>query len=258
MKPLVGISCCSEQVRTRPAQSVMERYIRAVVVYGQADAVLIPALPDLLDLDGISARLDGLMLTGSPSNIEPARYGGSGDTTPTDPARDATTLRLIESMTAREKPVLGICRGFQEINVAFGGTLRRDLGDPAGALPHHAPPNVTDVPQMFRHRHGIELVEGSVLSKLYGAHEIQVNSVHFQGVARLGDDLAIEAAAQDGVIEAFRADRLPILAVQWHPEWETDNDPEAQALFRLFGRMLRGEGMTEGALAVRNGGVRQG
>jgi putative glutamine amidotransferase len=85
-----------------------------------------------------------------------------------------------------------------------------------------------------------------------------VNSVHFQGVAKLGDGLAVEAAAGDGVVEAFRADRLPLLAVQWHPEWETDADPEAQALFRLFGRMLRGEGMAEAALAVRNGGAASG
>jgi putative glutamine amidotransferase len=222
----------------------MERYIRAVARYAEADTLLIPALPDLLDLGSIAARLDGVVLTGSPSNVEPARYGEAAEAAPSDPARDATTLRLIETMTSKGKPVFGICRGFQEINVAMGGTLRRDLGEPGRPLAHHAPPEVTDVPAMFRHRHPVELVPEGALATLYGAAGIEVNSVHFQGVAQLGSGLTVEAKAPDGVIEAFRGSEQPILAVQWHPEWEADGDLQAQQLFALFGRVLRGVRLT--------------
>jgi putative glutamine amidotransferase len=215
--------------------------MEAVVRHADVDAVLIPARPELVDARAIAERLDGLMLTGSPSNVEPGRYGdddvGVG---PFDPGRDEMVARMIEAMVALGRPVLGICRGFQEINVAFGGTLARDLGAAERPLAHHAPAGVP-LEAMFAHSHEVELAPGGVLSSAFGRDRLQVNSVHFQGVARLGVGLAIEATAPDGVIEAFsaRPNGAAILAVQWHPEWQTDSDASSQGIFHIFGQALR-------------------
>jgi putative glutamine amidotransferase len=150
-------------------------------------------------------------------------------------------LGLIEAMVARGKPVFGICRGFQEINVAFGGTLTREVGA-AEALAHHAPDDA-DLEAMFGHRHEIALTPGGVLARASGGDRMTVNSVHYQGVERLGRDLAVEARAPDGLVEAVsaRIGGAPILAVQWHPEWRTQEDAASQLVFRLLGRALRGD-----------------
>jgi putative glutamine amidotransferase len=144
-------------------------------------------------------------------------------------------------MIAQGKPVFGICRGFQEINVAFGGTLARDVGA-AEALAHHAPADA-DLEAMFSHRHDVSLSPGGVLAQASGQDHMTVNSVHYQGVGRLGRDLVVEARAPDGLVEAVsaRIGGAPILAVQWHPEWRTQDDVASQLVFRLLGRALRGE-----------------
>lgn len=236
-RPVVGIIACNRPTRDEAAVSVMRRYVEAVVRYADCAALVVPSLPGVMRAAEVAPRLDGLMLTGSPSNVAPARYGdaASGDG-PFDPGRDRMTADLIAAFRAADKPVFGICRGFQELNVAFGGTLRRDLGS-GTALPHHAPEGA-DLAGMFGHRHAVALAPGGVLAAAYGRDALEVNSVHFQGVGRLGDGLVVEATAPDGVVEAFSAPG--VLAVQWHPEWATDADPDAQALFAAFGAMLRG------------------
>jgi putative glutamine amidotransferase len=242
-RPLFGITASNRPYEGETAQVVIDRYMEAAVRHADADAVLIPARPDLIDPQAIAARLDGLLLTGSVTNVAPARYGDTSEGAgPFDPGRDAMALAMIEAMIALGKPIFGICRGFQELNVAFGGTLARDLGAPGRPLPHHAPDGVS-LEGMFAHAHDVSLTPGGVLATGLGRNELHVNSVHFQGVAELGSGLSIEAVAPDGVIEAFSAtpNGAPILAVQWHPEWQTDADAASQGLFDIFGRALRGE-----------------
>jgi len=242
-RPLIGITASNRSLDGETAQVVIDRYVEAPAKYADADALLIPARPDIVDPGAIAARLDGLVLTGSVTNVAPDRYGdpapGVG---PFDPGRDAMALALIDAMIALGKPVFGICRGFQEINVAFGGTLARDLGAPGRLLPHHAPDGVP-LEAMFAHAHDVALAPGGILAAGLGREHLTVNSVHFQGVATLGPGLAVEAQAPDGVIEAISAqpNGASVLAVQWHPEWQADADAHSQQLFRLFGRMLRGE-----------------
>jgi putative glutamine amidotransferase len=241
-RPLLGITACTRQVGSESAQSVIDRYVEAAARYAQCLPLLIPARPDLIDADEVAARIDGLLLTGSPSNIEPHRYGdadtGEG---PFDAGRDAMSLALIEAVRARGKPVFGICRGFQEINVAFGGTIARDLGDGDRPLSHHAPADA-DLPRMFSHGHPVTLVEGGVLAAALERVTLCVNSVHFQGIDRLGNGLRVEAGAADGVVEAVSGPPggPPLLAVQWHPEWQAGDDPASRTFFALLGRALRG------------------
>ncbi len=228
------------------AQVVIERYLRAVIAHAAADAVLIPALPDLQDARQILARLDGVVLTGSPSNVYPALYGsddpGQG---PFDPARDATMLALVREAVARARPLLGICRGLQEVNAALGGTLRDDFAAADRAVAHHAPAGV-DAATMFGFGHDVTPVPGGVLARLYGAAPLRVNSVHFQGIGQLASALVAEAHATDGTIEAVRAPGAPVLAVQWHPEWQPE-ETGAVPLLRMFGAVLRGASLAEAA-----------
>jgi len=253
-RPLLGVICCSRRVGAERVQSVVERYLRAAVLHAEADAVLIPALPDLQDAPRLLARLDGVLLTGSPSNVEPRRYGESAADAPGpfDSARDETALALIEAALLQDRPLLGICRGFQEVNVAFGGTLRRDLGEGRRALPHHAPEGAA-FDEMFEHRHLVRLDPAGVLSRALGSGEIEVNSVHYQGIDRLGRELVPEAHAADGVVEAVRAPGSRLLAVQWHPEWRSAAAPHSAALFRLFGATLRGATLDQAATSISAG-----
>jgi putative glutamine amidotransferase len=152
------------------------------------------------------------------------------------------TADMIKAMLDLGRPVLGVCRGFQEINVAFGGTLRRDTSRNPDLIAHHAPAEAT-IEALFAHEHPVVLAPGGLLSRALGRDQLQVNSVHFQGVGRLGEGLAVEARAPDGLVEAVsaRVNDAPVLAVQWHPEWRTDENPDSQAFFRLLGQALRGE-----------------
>jgi putative glutamine amidotransferase len=244
-RPILGVSACARQVGTEPAQAVMDRYLISALRYADAAALLVPALPALMSAKEVAPRLDGLLLTGSPSNVNPDRYGhgGAADAEgPYDLGRDAMTAALIEAMVELGKPVFGICRGLQEINVAFGGTLRRDASRHPALIPHHAPLDAS-FESMFEHTHPVTLTPGGVLNQGLNRDAITVNSVHFQGIGDLGPGLSVEAKAPDGVVEAVSAvvNGAPILAVQWHPEWRPETNPDSQALFRLLGRALRGE-----------------
>jgi putative glutamine amidotransferase len=194
----------------------------------------------------VAPRLVGILLTGTPSNLDPKRYGVIIDDAPGpfDPGRDEMTAHLIEAMIEAGKPVFGICRGFQELNVAFGGTLRRDMADHPELIPHHAPSDKTFA-EYFEHIHPVNLAKGGVLERAYKADELNVVSVHYQGVDTLGKGLTVEATAPDGVIEAISANinGAPVLAVQWHPEWKAHENPQSQTFFKLLGRALRRESL---------------
>ena len=240
-RPVLGIICCNRIVGTEPAQAVMERYVRAAMTYADVAALLIPALPDLMTAAEVAPRLDGILLTGSPSNIEAGRYADEGGDGPFDPGRDEIALTMVDAMAARGRPVFGICRGFQEINVALGGTLRRDTSASDTLLRHHAPDGAA-FDAMFDHRHRVELVPGGLLARAYEKPALDVNSVHYQGIGRLADSLTVEATAPDGLVEAYsaRIGNAPVLAVQWHPEWHPEANPDSQTFFKLLGQTLRG------------------
>jgi putative glutamine amidotransferase len=246
MRPVAGVICCTRTVGIEPAQAVMNRYVASAMKYADAAALLVPSMPQLMKASEVASRLDGLMLTGSPSNLDPALYGQEIPDAPGpfDAARDTMTGDLIKAMLDLGRPVFGVCRGFQEINVAFGGTLRRDMSAADELIAHHAPDEV-DFNGMFDHEHRVDLTPGGVLAQAFDAEVATVNSVHYQGVDRLGDGLLVEARAPDGVVEAVSAkvNGAPVLAVQWHPEWKTERNPQSQAFFQVFGRALRGEGL---------------
>jgi putative glutamine amidotransferase len=250
-RPVLGLICCTRLVGGEPAQSVMNRYVLAAARYADTSTLLVPTLAGAAEAADIAPRLDGLLLTGSPSNVETRRYGvtdpeASG---PFDPDRDDMAMALVEVMLSAGKPVFGVCRGLQELNVAFGGTLRRAhvaaAPHSSGRIGHHAPDGAT-LDEMFAHTHDVALTPGGVLARGLGREQLNVNSVHYQGVDRLGTGLTVEAKAPDGVVEAFsaRVGGAQVLAVQWHPEWAPETDPNAAGFFKILGRALRGEALS--------------
>jgi putative glutamine amidotransferase len=241
-RPLIGIPADRRMVGAHPFHMVGEKYARAVLEAASAVPLLIPALAEELGFDELLERLDGLLFTGSPSNVEPHLYQGVPSTPGTlhDPARDATTLPLIRRAVQAGVPVLGICRGFQEMNVAFGGTLHQKLHELPGNLDHRDD-EAQPLEVQYGPAHDVTLEPGGALRALADSDVIRVNSLHSQGIDRLGAELAVEARAPDGVVEAFRVReaRRFALAVQWHPEWKVMSNPFSRALFAAFGASSR-------------------
>jgi len=240
-RPVLGVIACNRMVGSEFAQAVMNRYIRAAMTYADVAALIIPSLPDLMTAADVAPRIDGILLTGSPSNVATRLYGEDGGDGPFDDGRDEIAISMVNRMIDAQKPVFGICRGFQEINVALGGTLRRDTSASDDLIRHHAPDDVA-LDAMFDHRHTVDLTDGGMLANAYTKGALDVNSVHYQGIAKLADGLNVEARAPDGLVEAYsaRPNGAPLLAVQWHPEWGTENDPDSQTYFHLLGKALRG------------------
>jgi putative glutamine amidotransferase len=242
VRPLIGIPADRRMVGAHPFHMVGEKYARAVVEAADAAPLLIPALAEELGFDELLQRLDGLLFTGSPSNVEPQHYQGAASAPGTlhDPARDATTLPLIRKAVSLAVPVFGICRGFQEMNVAYGGTLHQKLHEVAGHLDHRDDES-QPLEVQYGPAHDVTLEPGGVLRGLAGDDRIRVNSLHSQGIDRLGAALAVEARAPDGVVEAFRVRAAAsfALAVQWHPEWQVMSNPFSRALFAAFGAASR-------------------
>lgn len=226
-RPLLGVSACLRQDAREPVHGVIDRYIRSAATFVNADVIIIPALSDATLTRSLAEQLDGLLLTGSPSNVEPSRYGGGVGAGPFDPQRDETNLTLAEALLKAEKPVFGICRGLQELNVVFGGTLKQ-----VDALAHHSV-EIEPVAAVFAMQHEVIVQPGGVIATSLGVGAMTVNSVHFQGIDRLGDGLFVEAVAADGLIEAISAKsgRARVLAVQWHPEWDAESNPQSRWFF---------------------------
>lgn len=246
-RPVLGVIACTRlfptgDAGTEPAQAVMERYIRAAMRHADVAALIVPSLPDLMSAAEVADRLDGILLTGSPSNVAPRRYDDTGGDGPFDEGRDEIALSLVGQMIDRARPVFGICRGFQEINVALGGTLRRDTSASDDLIRHHAPDGAA-FDAMFDHLHPVHMSEGGVIARALGKSDAVVNSVHYQGIGSLAPGLSVEATAPDGLVEAYssRPNGAPLVAVQWHPEWDADTNPDSAAYFHLLGRALRGE-----------------
>jgi putative glutamine amidotransferase len=237
MTLVVGIPACARTIRGQVHHTTPARYGDALIACAGALPVLIPPIGEaalaLLD------RLDGLLLDGSPSNVHPSLYGASEDLTPEDhdPARDATTLPLARAALARGMPLLAICRGIQELNVALGGSLIQRLADDPRRLTHMLEEGPREV--RYAPLHPVRL--SGDLARLLGAEEIMVNSVHTQAIDRLGEGLVVEAVAPDGTIEGVRVSgaRRFAFGVQWHPEWRAAENPVSRRLFAAFGEACR-------------------
>jgi putative glutamine amidotransferase len=236
-KPLIGVPADRKFLGDHYFHCVGEKYLMAIVSAADCVPVVIPSLGAGERLDALIAQLDGILLPGSPSNIEPHHYGQPAEVgTLHDPQRDATTLPLIPKIVAAGMPLLAICRGFQEMNVAYGGSLWPKLHEVQG-LNDHRENEDDELTVQYGPSHSVTLAPGGVLHDLAGSDTIKVNSLHWQGVRELAPGLAVEAHAPDGVVEAFRVHDAKTFAigVQWHPEWQTMQNPFSMALFAAFG-----------------------
>ena len=241
MSIIIGIPACSRDVAGHPNHATPSRYGDAVIGGAGGMPILLPPVgAEVGDrLLHVLDRLDGLLLSGSPSNVEPTRYGTDPDATPGlhDPPRDATTLPLIRAALARGLPVLAICRGIQELNVALGGTLHQEVHKLPNRLDHRAGSGTHD--ERYSPRHDITLT--GQMARILGRTSTRVNSLHGQGLNALAPGLVVEATAPDGTIEAVRVATAPgwAFGVQWHPEWRFAENADSISLFRAFGDACR-------------------
>ena len=218
-----------------------DKYARAVKVGAQVQPVLFP-LADPEQVPALLGGVDGVMLTGSPSNVHPSHFDApiSDPDLPLDVQRDALTLALVKACIAQRVPLLGVCRGFQEINVALGGTLHQVVHQVPGLMDHREPPQVA-LEQQYAPRHEVRFVEGCVFAQWAQAPSARVNSLHGQGIARLAPGLRALGHAPDGLVEAFEVEGAAAFAyaVQWHPEWRFSETPFYAAIFKAFGQACR-------------------
>lgn len=235
-KPLVLVPACNRMLGEHPYHIVGQKYLDAVRIAGGLPLVVVN--PEPADLDALLDMADGVLLTGSPSNVHPSHFGESvhNPALPLDPQRDGWVLPFIPRVLERGIPLFGICRGTQETNVALGGSLHQAVHEVDG-FSHHDPYEGQGAELEYGLAHPVALVEGGLLRELLGADSVDVNSVHGQGVKQLAPSLRAEAFAPDGLVEAFssREARGFMLCVQWHPEWKAAQNPVSRALLAAFG-----------------------
>ncbi len=241
-RPLVGVVSDRRKLGGHAFQLVGEKYLQALVDGADAYPVALPSLAGGFDVLDILDRLDGLFLTGAKSNVEPHHYFGDRSEPGTwhDPERDIAALALIPAAIRTGMPLFAVCRGFQEMNVAFGGTLHQKVHEVEGYHPHRENPD-DPVAVQYGPLHRVEFAEGGLLQEITGQSGAMVNSLHSQAVDRLGDGLRVEARADDGLVEAFIVEEAPgfTLGVQWHPEWRVKDYQVSLDIFRAFGEACR-------------------
>ncbi|KAF0112617.1 MAG: puuD [Rhodospirillaceae bacterium] len=244
LRPLIGVSACVKDVTGEEMlfHAAPEVYMTAIIEAAGGMPLVIPALGASLDPNELLGHVAGVLLTGSKSNVHPSHYGGVGNSrsdTLHDQRRDTTTVPLIRACVQHGVPLLAICRGIQELNVALGGTLYQHVHEQPGKMDHRSD-GTAPLEIQFAPVHPVRLVAGGMLTGLAGATEVRVNSLHWQGIETLAPGLAIEALAPDGLIEAVRVEHMPYgVGVQWHPEWNWQTDLLSSALFRTFGEACR-------------------
>ena len=248
-KPVVGVIGNLHVVENRfPAQMVGERNLRAIAEVAHAMPLMFAGKPDITDIGSLLDVVDGILLTGARANVHPTRFGFEPHPRhePYDNDRDALALALVEACVERSVPVFGICRGFQEMSVAFGCSLHPEIRELPGRMNHRMPrlengeihPDPTVV---FADRHDVRLVPDGVFARLLGCETIRVNSLHGQGIHEPGKRVVIEGVAEDGTIEAIRIADAPgfALGVQWHAEYDPQRNPINRKLFEAFGAALK-------------------
>ncbi len=259
--PLIGVTACVRTLDDVEHHVARIQYLAVVPEAVGGIPVIVPALSDEatapVRMTDVLDRLDGLLITGSPSNVEPVRYGGppSKPGTLHDPKRDEAVLPLIAAALERRMPILALCRGIQELNVVLGGTLHQNIQELPGKMDHRADLNVP-VKKRYGLAHDVALTPDGMLADFAGGTALKVNSLHAQGIDRLADGLTVEAIAPDGMIEAVRLDDPGrfVIAIQWHPEWGVAETPFAQKLFAAFGaaaRAYREDGRDSGRADAR-------
>jgi putative glutamine amidotransferase len=247
-RPVVGVIGSAHLVEGKfTAQRVGERPLRAIAETAGALPLIFAGEPDITDIGALLDTVDGILLTGARANVHPSYFGVEEHPAhePYDRGRDAVALAVIEASVARGMPVFGICRGLQEMNVAFGGTLHPEIRELPGRMNHRMPrlPNGEPHPDLqviFAERHDVRLTPGGLFAKLLEAETIRVNSLHGQGILKPGERVVIEGVAEDETIEAIRIDGASgfALGVQWHAEHVVDNNPVNRKLFEAFGAAL--------------------
>jgi putative glutamine amidotransferase len=247
-RPVVGVIGNAYRIEDRFAtQLVGERNLRAVADVAGALPLMFAATPDITDVGALLDAVDGIVLTGARANVHPARFGTEPDSRhePFDLHRDDLALTLSEACVARGIPLFGICRGLQEMNVAFGGSLHPEIRELPGRINHRMPRLETgeihpDTTVVFADRHDVRLIPDGVFARLLGCETIRVNSLHGQGILEPGKRVIVEGVAEDGTIEAIRIADAPgfALGVQWHAEYDPQHNPINRALFQAFGEAL--------------------
>lgn len=239
--PIVIVPACVNQIGAHANHTAQFKYVAAVADGAGCTPLIMPALGAATDFEALLALADGVMLTGSPSNVHAGLYGQEvlEPSLPQDAARDATTLPFIRAALKRGIPLLAICRGFQELNVALGGTLHQRVHDVPGRMDHREDPDA-DTDSQYEQAHPIHVEGGSLLGKIAGEGAWWVNSLHHQGIDRLAPGLFADATAPDGQIEAVSMPQARgfVLGVQWHPEWRWAENPLSRAIFQGFGGVL--------------------
>ena len=248
-KPVVGVIGNSGVVNDRHnVQLVGQRNMRAIAEVAGALPLMFAGTPDITDIDALLGAVDGILLTGGRANVHPTYFGVEPHARhePYDRDRDAMALSLIEACVARGVPLFGICRGLQEMNVAFGGSLHPEIRELPGRMNHRMPrlengeihPDPTVV---FADRHEVTLAPDGSFARILGCETIRVNSLHGQGILDPGARIVVEGVAEDGTIEALSIADAPAFAlgVQWHAEYDPQSNPINRALFQSFGAALR-------------------
>lgn len=241
--PLIAIPADIRHLDKADWHAVQTQYVNAAVRVSGVLPVLIPALENGMDVDSVLNRVDGVLISGSASNVHPSLYGDDWTEAdgPFDPARDATSLELIRRAIDRGIPLIAICRGLQELNVALGGTLAREIQDQPGVWDHRRPP-VESRDEMYAIRQPVFIAECSCIARYLGqSGEIQVNSLHRQAIGKTAPRLQVEASAADGTVEAVSVIDAKGFAVgvQWHPEYWAEGDTPSRRLFEAFGNAVR-------------------
>lgn len=247
-RPVIGVIGNTHLVENRfPAQRVGEKNLQAVADVAGALPLMFAGCPGLTDVGALLNAVDGILLTGGRANVHPSRFGTEPDPRhePYDERRDALALALVEACVAHDVPLFGICRGLQEMNVAFGGTLHPEIRDLPGRVNHRMPRLPSGEPHpdhevIFGDRHDVHLTPGGTFARLLGRETIRVNSLHGQGILEPGRRIVVEGVAEDGTIEAIRIADAPgfALGVQWHAEYDPQRNPVNRALFQAFGEAV--------------------
>ncbi len=240
-RPVVLIPACTKMIGDYAFDAVGRQYSTAVAEVAECQPLLMPVGPGLSDIASLLQVADAILLSGSPSNVEPHHYGDEPTLRPeaSDPLRDALTLPLIRAAVETKTPLFAICRGFQELNVALGGSLHQAVHDVNGHKDHRDKPHLP-LDERYGPVHPVSL--RGKLREWIGSDQIMVNSLHWQGINRLAESLQPEAFSEDGLVEAVRGpdDTAFCLGVQWHPEWAPKANEVSVSLFRRFGAAARG------------------